>query len=104
MSHGCPYDQTSTQIRLVAPGRHQRYSETQLTYPAARAAARWKHHAGNSPIHGTSSRSTSQQHPTAINPRAAEDNIWFQESLSIGQQLVNNAMSAVLTPKRTIGL
>ena len=29
----------------------QRSSEAPLTYPAARAAARWKHHAGNSPIH-----------------------------------------------------
>ena len=67
----------------------QHSSEAQLTYPAARAAALWKHHAGNSPIHQNEQpEHKSAAPPTAINPKEQrEDNIWFQESLSIGQQL-----------------
>ena len=40
------------------------------------------------PLVRTSSRSTCHQHPNSNQPnRQREDNIWFQESLSIGQQL-----------------
>ena len=50
----------------------QRSLEAPLTAPAAGAAALWKHHACNSPMH------QKEQH---------ESNIWFQQSLLGGHQL-----------------
>ena len=74
---------------LVAPGRYSAFFRSSVDFPRSQSscpveASRLQLTHSPERAAGPQVRST----PTAINPKEQrEDNIWFQESLSIGQQL-----------------
>ena len=74
---------------LVAPGRYSTFFRSSVDLPRSQSscpveASRLQFTYSSERAAGAQVSST----PTAINPKEQrEDNIWFQESLSIGQQL-----------------
>ena len=74
---------------LVAPGRYSTFFRSSVDLPRSQSSCPVE--ASRRQLTHSSEREAGAQvssTPTAINPKEQrEDNIWFQESLSIGQQL-----------------